>query len=269
MYKETSNGILLFKSDILKEYSDIIHGFSTKLGGTSSGIFSSLNLSLNTSDKIYNVIENRRRLCYALGIKPESITIGQQVHKGNIKIVDSLDMGKGSVTHASAIPNIDSMITDKPGVSLVALSADCPLVICYDTIKKVIAIIHASWRGLSWNICYKTIKLMRKEFVCDAKDIKAVISPSIGPCCYEVKSDLTDALTQNIPYAIKHIGSEKERTYLDLWGLTKAQLQHSGIGKKNIESADICTKCNPELFYSYRRDGAKTGRFGAVIGIRD
>lgn len=261
MYQKHIGNLLILQSNLLKEYKEVIHGVSTRIGGVSSGTFASLNLSLTTGDNISNVTENRRRLCQALGVRINTLSISEQIHKSNIKVI------KNNGT-CGIIPFVDSMLTNQRNITLMALSADCPLVICYDPIKKVIGLIHASWRGLAGNICRKTIKRMKQEFNCQPENILAVISPSIDSCCYEVKQDLIDKIITRNPYGYRYFKKLDNKIFFDIRSFARAQLMHTGLRLRHIESMDICTKCHPEWFYSFRRDGAKTGRFGVLLTLQ-
>lgn len=282
MRRKNINGLTIFQSRLLLKYPEVIHGVSTRLGGISQGLYRSLNLSFWVGDKASAVLENRRRFCHALDVSLDSLTVARQVHGCNVKIIRKSDRGKGSRNGSSAIQSTDAMLTKEKHISLLALSADCPLILCYDPIRKVIGFIHASWRGASEGIISKTIQRMREEFGSEPSKIIAVISPSIGPCCYEVKKDFIGVMRTRVSNVQRFIKQRKDKTYFNLWAFTKDQLKRSGLRPEHIESANprrevgiptptyvggLCTRCHSGLFYSWRRDGARTGRFGALISL--
>jgi YfiH family protein len=268
MNQKQIGNLLFFQADSLKIFNDVMQAVSTRIGGVSPKPFDSLNLSFTTGDNVGNVLENRRRMCQALGVKIENLTLGRQVHGCNVKVITDNEKGRGGVSDKNPIASIDGMLTDNPETVLMALSADCPLVLCYDPEKKAIAVIHASWRGSVEGVCARMIKRMRVQFGSQPKNIHAVISPSIGPCCYEVKKDFIDVITTLAPIGRHSIIKRKDKTYFDLWSFNRNLLHQAGVWLSHIEASNICTKCHPEWFYSFRRDGAKTGRFGAIISLK-
>ena len=270
MIQKEIDKLVILQSRLLLKYPEVIHCISTRVGGVSRGAYRTLNLSFMVGDKAECVLENRRRLASALTIKPESITVGHQVHSCKVKVVQSVDRGKGGLNGLSAINHIDAMVTDKRSIALTALSADCPLIICYDPVKKVCAVIHSSWRGAVEGVVGRAIKNLKQNFASKPRDIIAVISPSIGPCCYEVKEDFIDIVRTLVPIPPRRDSfiTRGKKTFFNLWSFNKNLLSQAGLRKPNIESADLCTRHHPEWFYSFRRDGSRTGRFGALISLK-
>ena len=264
----TRNGRRLFQFSHFLKIPAIEHFVTTRRGGASTGVYNSLNLSLTVGDQADRVLKNRRRLGRAAGLSLRDFILGRQVHRGNVKVVRVADAGRGSTDHKKSIPNIDALVTKQPGVGLLTLSADCPLILCVDPARKVVANIHASWRGLSKNIIRKTITRMRREFGCRSKDIRAGVAPAIGVCCYQVQDDFIRTLKRAIPGAGQYLVKRGRKKYFDLRGLIRRLLKRSGLKNKNIEVSRLCSCCHPELFYSYRRDGARTGRIGALIYLK-
>lgn len=272
MQKIEINNLQVLQFKNLSQYPGVIHCVSTRLGGVSSGSYSSLNLGFQAclpggqgSEDKERVLANRQRLCAALGIKLDNLVLGSQVHKSNSAIVTQAEAGRGSLDRESALVETDALLTKETGLGLVALSADCPLLLCYDPSKKVIATIHASWKGMIRGIIPKAINEMKQRFKGEPYDILVGIAPSIGPCCYEVKADFIKQMSDYHSSAKEFIQERKHRVYFDLWGMACSELIRAGLKPEHIEVARVCTYCHPDLFYSYRRDGAKTGRFGALI----
>lgn len=269
MILQQQNNLTFLSSPLLSAYPEISHGFSTRLGGISAGPYASLNLSLSTGDSSESVTENRRRWFAALGVAENSVTIPRQVLESDIHV-------------GPPFPDTpaDGIITASPGQALLTQSADCVLILLYDPVKKVAGNLHASWKGALGEIVHKGVTLMRDRFKTAPSDIRAAIGPAIGPCCYEVRDDVIQPFRQRHRYAEQYMYQRQGKTYLDLWGLNKRQLIESGVTIDHIDLASLCTRCHPEWFYSYRRDGprpdefgrgsppaARTGRFSAVIGL--
>ena len=153
----------------------------------------------------------------------------------------------------------DAVITDKKRVALGISTADCLPILMIDRSKKVIAAIHAGWRGMWRGVVQKTARTMIEAFESSPEDILAGIGPAIGPCCYEVGGDVV-SLFQNSSDNFQEFIQEREgKTYLDLSRAAQLELTEVGIPPENIEAIPLCTSCRKDLFYSYRRDG-KTGR---------
>ncbi len=272
MQKIEINNLQVLQFKNLSQYPGVIHCVSTRLGGVSSGSYSSLNLGFQTclpggqgSDDKKSVLANRQRLCAALGIKLDNLVLGSQVHKSNSAIVTRAEAGHGTLDRESALAETDALLTKETGLGLVTLSADCPLLLCYDPSKKVIATIHASWKGMIRGIIPKTINEMKQRFKSEPRDILVGIAPSIGPCCYEVKADFIKRMSEYHVLTKDFIQARKHKVYFDLWGMAYSELIRAGLKPEHIEVARICTSCHPDYFYSYRRDGSRAGRFGALI----
>ena len=164
---------------------------------------------------------------------------------------------------------IDAMITKTPGICLMILQADCTPILFYDKNKRVIGAAHAGWKGTVSKIAKNTINAMTESYNSNPKDIIVGVGPSIGPCCYEVKSDVVRKVKDGLGSSEEIIIDRNGKYYLDLWKANRMQLLNSGIAEENIEVAKICTKCNQNIFFSARASKSTTGRFGAGIMIRD
>ena len=150
------------------------------------------------------------------------------------------------------------------------LIADCVPIMFYDPIKKAIGVAHAGWRGTVKQIVKKSVEKMVDEYNCNPKDIIAGIGPSIGPCCYEVGPEVITEFEKTLVEMdgiIKDI-KDDDKGHLNLWQANKIQLHQAGVRENNIEIADLCTHCHPDLFYSYRHQGKKSGRFAAGIMLK-
>lgn len=259
--KVNLNGSLCFITfPKLERFSSLKHGFSTRLGGVSKGYFSSMNLSFTTGDDRETVIKNYEIFSRALNIKPESIVLSRQTHTDNIRVVTGADCGKGLYKEFD-YSDVDALVTNTPGITLVTHSADCCLLAFYDPDKRVIAAAHAGWRGTVAEIGKKTVQKMQQEFDCNPESIIAGIAPSIGKCCYEVDDPVYNAFTKIDYLDLSRIFSAKSggKYMLDLWEANRQILLHSGIKNENIDITDLCTNCNHDEFHSHRATAGKRG----------
>lgn len=234
-----------------------------------TAFFTTRNLPLKAGERedlLDEVENNKKLLCKELNIPLENLIIPQQTHSDNIKIVRP---GTKNANHslktskASLYKNTDALITNRQQVVLALNFADCVPIIFYDPIKKVIAAAHAGWRGTAAQIGPKTIEKMVKNFLCNPKDIIAVIGPAIGKCCFEIKDDVKQKLTESIDGQHSNILS---KNHADLKLINKLQLLAYGV--KKIDLCEYCTSCQNELFFSYRKENGITARHSAVIMIK-
>jgi hypothetical protein len=148
------------------------------------------------------------------------------------------------------------------------MSADCALVLLADPKKNVVGNAHASRKGTLGQVTAKMIAAMTEKFGTDPAEVVACIAPSIGPCCYKLGSDAIAEVRARLPYGSDYLIERGGKTFLDLWGLNRRQLELAGVNPSNIDVARMCTRCVSEFFFSYRRDGERSGRFGAMIWIK-
>jgi hypothetical protein len=260
--------ILLFSG--LSKYQNLVHFVTTRKGGFSVGPFYSLNLAFHVGDDRETVLKNRKRLAQYLHIPLDYFTVSNQVHGINIVIAGQAERGSGASDISTAIKDCDAMITDQNNVCLLVFVADCVPVMIYDKRKKIIAVIHAGWKGTIGKISQKTFYLMQSRWGCKASDIICAIGPSIGPCCYQVGPEVVTLVRKNFPEErlLIHSVTEDGKGYFDLWEANRVQLLDCQIPEQNIEIAGLCTCCHPDLFFSSRKDDGKTGRFAAGIMMK-
>lgn len=250
--------IKLYEFEHFKKEPHIVHGIFARTGGNSQKPFHSLNVGMNSGDDESAVIANRKLILKKLGNK--ALIFLNQVHGDKIKLITKdelshiLPPAKNSFT-------ADAIITDIKNIFLVIQVADCQAVMLYDKKRKVIANIHSGWRGSVLNIIGKTVDMMVSKFGCQAENILAGISPSLGPCCAEFINFRCEIPKHLWKYKIKNTN------YFDFWTMSRDQLMEKGILKYNIQNMEICTKCNSHVFYSYR--GKKTtGRFACAVSLK-
>lgn len=243
---------------------DVLHGFSDRVGGVSKGPYSSLNVGLHVGDEPADVIENRRRLCRALGIELETLVVGEQVHGVEVSVVTADEKGRGALTLTDVVPGVDALVCDTPGVALFAMYADCVPVFLYDPRRRAVGLAHAGWKGTAAGIARRTVETMTDAFGCRPSDILAAVGPSIGPCCYEVCPEVAERFEGEDPGLVRGNG---QRRRIDLWAANEKQLTEAGIAAGNIATARLCTRCLGETFFSHRGENGRTGRMAAVIGL--
>ena len=256
-----------FQFHNLSKQRGIDHFVSTRIGGLSPPPYESLNLGFHVEDNTKTVLQNRELLASNIGIPLSDFTIPKQIHSGTVTIVPKEMRGYGAADLDTAVEATDAVVTDVPGLCLTVLAADCVLVLFYDPLKKVIAAVHAGWRGTVKLAAQKTAETLREDFNCNPTDILVGIGPSIGPCHYEVGPEVISQVEDTFGSTDSYIRDETPdgKGYFNLWEANKRQVIEVGIPAQNIEVAQICTYCNAHLFFSERHQKGRTGRFGAGI----
>lgn len=244
------------------------HCFTTRVGGVSEGAYSSLNTSLDKEDPADNVIKNLELVCSAVGIDYTRLVLTDQTHEDKIRVVTEADIGKG-ITVPSDIRNTDGLMTNIPGIPLITFYADCVPLFFLDKKNKAIAVTHSGWKGTVQKIGAKTIMQMAKEYGTRPEDCLVGIGPSIEMSCFEVGPEVAEQFAESFskfPQIMKSI--ENGKYLVDLWNVNKLMLMELGVPENNITVSGFCTKCNEELFFSYRRDKGRTGSLSAIIELR-
>lgn len=259
--------VVFFKSALLDKVASIGHAFSTRLGGVSDGAYQSLNLARALGDKDASVFRNREILCAAAGVSYDHLTSSRQVLGAEIILDGERTLGNASQGSAADKPTGDAHVSALPGQAIMTMSADCALILMADPRHRAVGNAHASRKGSLDQVASNTLAAMTREFQTDPKDVIACISPSIGPCCYELGADAVADVRSKLPYGREFLQERGGKTYLDLWSLNRRQLELAGIPSSQIDMARMCTRCVKEFFFSYRRDGEKSGRFGALIWV--
>ncbi|MDE6026332.1 MAG: peptidoglycan editing factor PgeF [Lachnospiraceae bacterium] len=260
----------IIKYNIFSEYQDLVHGFSTRMGGTSHAHLGSMNLSFSRGDEHENVIVNHKRFAMAVGYDWERLVFSDQVHKAEIYKVTHEDIGKG-ITKESDIKEIDALMTNERGIPLMTFYADCVPVFFYDPVKKVVALAHSGWKGTVLKISEKVIKAMGDTYGSSASDILCAISPSICQSCYEVSDDVIKQFLDAFGESAKDFFYEKGngKYQLNLHEACKYTMILAGITEEHIAMPDLCTCCNPNVLFSHRASNGKRGNLGAVIMLAE
>lgn len=263
----SENDIPLLRFPVYEKLSFIEHAFSTREGGVSSGIYSSMNLTFNLEDSEENVKENFHRISDALHIPMEQMVYSRQTHTTNVLRVETYHKGMGIVRERD-YDNIDGLITNVPGICLVTSYADCVPLFFADPVSGCIGLSHSGWRGTVGNIAQNTVTKLKEEYNSNPMDIIACIGPSICVHCYEVSADVAEQFAQKYTKKeqerIIRPSDKPEKYQLNLQMANYYNMLHAGITPKNIYISDICTCCNPSLLFSHR---ATKGRRGILCGF--
>jgi hypothetical protein len=290
-------GIALLRAHELEQLPWLVHGFSTRVGGSSS-VYGKrdLNLGFTKDDSRTAVERNRQAFLKKIGAVTRSrkgpslwplVTL-RQLHSDIIHHIESVPDSTDKEPLAG-----DGMITATPGLLLAIQTADCLPVIVVDTKRHAVGVFHAGWRGTVKRIVEKGVGEMVRRFGSRPRDLKAAIGPGIKGCCYEVGEDVRTRFESQFSYAgslfreIKESDPVREKypllfltarapghgelppkIFLDLVEANRQQLIAAGVPKKSIETSPLCTNCHPELLFSYRTEKGKTGRMMGVAGIR-
>lgn len=244
------------------------HCFSTRIGGVSQGCFESMNLSFR-DDKRENVLENYQLICEAIGCKLENVVFSNQIHSDRIYRVSADDMGKGLLRESDII-GFDALACNEAGIVLTTFYADCTPLYFLDVKNKAIVLAHSGWRSTVKQIGAAAVDFMRREFKSEPENIIAGIGPCIGDCCFQVDAPVVEEFKHSLDFAVKYIKNDnvKGKYLIDLAGINREILINAGILTENIETADICTKCNPQLFFSHRNMGAQRGSMAALLSLK-
>lgn len=223
----------------------------------------SFSLALHTGEDAGEIVANRRNLARLLSVDETSVFVtANQIHSNHVCIIDKREM-QGWERLEDAVEDCDALVTDRENVIVTILTADCVPILLYDPVKRVVAAVHAGWKGTEGEIVVKTIDAMKRRFGTDPSDILAGVAPAIGKCCYEVGEDVASHFSA-YPDAIDRHG---EKSMLDLSMINKGQMIAAGILEEHIEMSGICTACEVETFFSYRREQGCSGRFMSMIGL--
>jgi YfiH family protein len=242
----------------------LTHAFCTRHGGASRGGFSSLNVGDMVGDQKENVEDNLARIKSAFAVPEGGLVMARQVHGDRI-----VEIGEND-TLPFPLTQCDGFVTGRSGVALGIKTADCVPILFVDSRLRVAGAVHAGWRGTALGIAAKMVGILCGRFSSRREDITALIGPAIGPCCYEVDAPVHDALAA-CPWAADVFRKQRgrERWMFDLWGANRLQLIEAGLSGGNIFTADRCTACNRDQFFSHRAaQGKDEGRQLSFIMMR-
>ena len=238
------------------------HCFTTRFGGVSEGYLSSLNLGIHRGDKPENVRRNYEILGEALGFSIENLVFTRQTHTSIVRVVGAENRGEGLFREVE--PECDALVTNTPGLTLAAFTADCTPILLHDPVTGAVGAVHAGWRGTVADIAGNAVRAMAEHFGSRPADLCAAIGPNIGVCCFETHADVPDAVRAVLGgEAEEYIVPAGEKFRVDLKGVNAALLRRAGV--REIEISTACTACDPDRFWSHRRVGNDRGSLAAII----
>ena len=255
-----------FSSPLLRRFSDLRHGFSTRLGGVSPAPWDSLNLRPGQGDGEAALLENYRRFFAAVGAEESRTVLAHQVHETTVRLCDGSDAGKGLLRPRDY--TADALITREVNLPLTVFSADCGTILLYDPVHRAIGAVHAGWRGCAAGIVEKTVRAMRDAFSSRPEELYAALGPCIGRCCFETDRDVPEAMRAALgAQAEPYLTFDGRKYHVDLRGLNRQWLLRAGMLPEHTEDSGLCTACHPDLFWSHRKMGERRGVQAAVIAL--
>lgn len=258
------NGVPFLTYPLLEHTGVVTHGFSTRLGGVSTGYCSTMNISTTRGDDPKAIEENKRRLATAIGVDADSFTYTNQTHTTNVAVVEPKDRGRRFL-------ETDGLVTNVPGICLVTFYADCVPLYFVDPVKKAIGLSHSGWRGTVHKMGKVTVETMRDAYGTRPEDVIAAIGPSICQDCYEVSEEVIEQFRNNFEKSLwseLFYRKENGKYQLNLWKANQAVLMEAGIKKENIAVTNVCTHCNPDILFSHRTTGDQRGNLSALLALK-
>lgn len=266
--KMESEGVPYLQFPIFDGFA-LVHGFSTRQGGVSTGDCSTMNMSFTRGDRVEDVRENHRRFAAAVGYDVEQLVLTEQVHSTNIRKVGKADCGEVFFAERS-IHETDGLVTNEKGVVLMTFFADCVPLLFYDPVNKAVGNAHSGWRGTVNRMGQKMTERMGEEFGSEPENLLAVIGPSICQECYEVSEEVIrefDAAFDDKYRGELYYQKENGRFQLDLWQANRLILLEAGLKPEHICVSGLCTYENSKMLFSHRYTNGRRGNLSAVIGL--
>lgn len=234
----------------LRAAPGLIHAYSTR----------GLDVSLRTDEHADRRAANRATMARDFALDPAALCCCEQVHETRIARVTATGP-------RGRLEGCDAVLTDVAGVPVMSFSADCPLILLYDPRRRVLGLVHASWRCTVGRLTERAVRALAAEYGARPADLRAGIGPGAGPCCYEVQQDVYDA-ARDLPERDTAFQRRDGRLYFDLGRANRAQLAAAGVPPEHVEFAGLCTLCRNDLLYSFRREKAGCGHFGLLAALR-
>lgn len=270
MKEQCQDGVTYLTFPALDEVGAIVHAFSTRLGGVSEGQYASMNFTFTKGDNPVHVMENYRRMADVLGVDVSKMALSWQTHTTNVRKVTAADAGAGIVRERDYL-DVDGLITDVPGITLVTFYADCVPLYVVDPVKRAIGLSHSGWRGTVGRIGRATVEAMSRAYGSRPEDLMVGIGPSICQECFEVGEEVAAAFHEGFAKqyrdALFYV-KDNGKYQLDLWLANRIIFEEAGVPSGQIYTTDICTHCNPDLLFSHRTTGDKRGNLAAFLGLR-
>ncbi len=264
------DGVSYLTFPLLEEAGIVSHGFSTRIGGVSQGKYSTMNFTFTRGDNPEHVMENYRRMARALGVDETRMVLSWQTHTTNVRKVTEEDAGKGIVKERD-YGQVDGLITDVPGITLVTFYADCVPLYFVDPVHKAIGLSHSGWRGTVRRMGQVTLSAMKEHYGTQPEDVLCCIGPSICQDCFEVGEEVILEFQKEFDkshWTELFYKKDNGKYQLDLWKANEIILGEAGVRKERIQVTDICTHCNPEYLFSHRTCGNERGNLAAFLSLR-
>jgi len=243
--------VTVIGSELFGAFPDLVFGMSTRLGGVSAPPFG-MNVSYRVGDNEHDVRRNRGLFLGKLGIPTDSLATTKQIHSNTVKVV----------TTPGENEDCDGLVTDRAGLFLGVTVADCVPVILVDPAQRIVAAVHAGWRGTAARIVTRGVEAMVRECGAEVSAVRVFLGPSAGACCYVIGEEVAEQFPAEV------VTRREGLIYLDVREANRLQLIEVGIHPSFIEESSLCTISGGELLHSFRRDGNRSGRMMAVVGFR-
>jgi polyphenol oxidase len=257
-------------SEMLSAVPGVIHGITRRVPGL--GIADG-NVGYSAPRDTADAWQMRQVWLGLVGLDPETIVVAHQVHRAGVASVSASDAGRGARPTSKSIAQADALVTNDVGVVLMTLHADCMAILLCDPVRRVVATIHAGWRGTVAGVTAEVVRTMMASFGSIPNDVLAHLGPAIGPCCYEVGVDVVEdwraARIDLADTAIRPSLERPDRWMFDLETANRLQLGTVGVPAANIEASRICTRCQGDEWFSHRGQGPHTGRYGSFIALSE
>lgn len=262
----TSRGVTYLSSELLDATQGVKHAFGSRVGGVSHAPFSSLNMGFGSGDDPSRVQQNWQNLQTAMGLSGRPMVHLVQVHSDRVIRVHETPQ-----TPFVCAGEADALFTTQPRIMLCIITADClPVLIAAGTPARCVAAIHAGWRGVLSGVVPATIEQMveQPDLGLSPSDLTVAVGPHIRSCCFEVGPEVVDQFETAGVLEITDVHpGDGGRSFVDLAAILTRQLVRLGVPSDRIEAVRHCTRCRPDLFFSYRRDGSGRGMLGATISL--
>lgn len=276
---ENNSTPITYEYSSLLERFPLTHGVTYRYGGVSEGSFDSFNMGLHVGDAPEAVGENRKRLAQVLGVDPNHLTCGEQVHGVGVTRVTQEFVGRGAFSWDDSILDSDAIHTNLVNVPLLLLVADCVPVLIYDAVHHAVAVVHAGWRGAIAHIVERTMNSMHDAYGTLPSDCYLFIGPSIGADSFEVSEEIGEQFRQDmhtlglsqVDQVVRYIQRDGQMTptpHVDLKGYIAACVVHKGVPLEQVSVSSTDTMITDGC-YSYRRDQGRTGRMAMFAVLRD
>lgn len=262
-------GVTLLRFDFLTRGTAAQAFFTTRPGGVSLPPYATLNVGFHVGDDPEAVRENRRRVWAAAGLAAEGVVGAQQVHGRQVHRVSRTDAGCGAKGADTAVPGTDALVTREPGLTLTAYYADCVPILLLDPVSGSGGVAHAGWKGTTLKVPAAAVQEMAEAYGLHPDTCRAVIGPSVGPCCYEVDDRVLSPVRAAFPDACDGLvrPTRPGHAHLDLWEANRLTLVQAGLRPENILVSGLCTSCHTDWFFSHRREAGRTGRMMAILSL--